>query len=207
MRKRSQLLVGVAVAAALVGTACSELQSPTAVKSVAPSDSKLLGGLLGGVVGTLTSLLIPPVERTTPLANDVVWSFTAGPNGAVSTNADVGLVVVIPPGALSTTQTFTVTALAGSAVAYKFEPHVVFNRSVSLTQSLRGTSVSLLSLPVLSGAHFATDRLELTPSGLANVTEIVPSFVSPWTRTVSFGVGHFSGWIVASGRDGVDDAF
>jgi hypothetical protein len=28
----------------------------------------------------------------------------------------------------------------------------------------------------------------------------VSAFANPFNRTVTFGVGHFSGWIVASGR-------
>lgn len=191
------------VAAALLsaGVGCSDATSPTAssMNSVQAVPQNLLG--LDGLLGTVTGLLIPPVTRNTPLADDVVWTFTAGPAGAVSSNSAVGLTIVIPAYALSSTQTITVRALKGSAVAYSFEPHLTFARTVSLTQNLRGTSVGgLLSLPVLSGAHFDGDVPVYTSDGLALVSEVVPSVTGLLTKTTTFGVGHFSGWIVASGR-------
>ena len=86
-------------------------------------------------------------------------------------------------------------------MAYGFEPHLTFAVPVVLSQNLRGTSAGgLLSLPVLSGAHFDGDRLELTGNGIAIVSEIVPSLSSLLTKTTTFKVDHFSGWIVASGR-------
>jgi hypothetical protein len=92
-----------------------------------------------------------------------------------------------------------VTALKGSAVAYRFEPHIEFDTKVVLTQNLRGTSAGgLLSLTALKGAHFEGDLLEFQ-NGKVKVTEIVPALLAWLTKTVSFGVDHFSGWIVASG--------
>lgn len=198
MSKRRSKLMTCALAAALLGAACSDAGQPLAPvqsRGESAASEQLLGGLIGGVINTLTNLLVPPVNRTTPLANDVVWSFTAGPLGAVSSNASVGLTIVVPAGALSATKTITVTALSGAPVAYKFEPHLEFSRKVYLTQDLRGTTAGLLAL--YSGGHFATDRLELTPDGLAVVTELVPSLTSLLTRTTTFGVTHFSGWILA----------
>jgi len=177
MRKSVSILIGMAVAVALAGTACSDI-SPTApaIQRTGSASSNLLGlgGSGGGLLGTLTSLLIPPVHRTTPLPADVTWSFTAGPDGATSSNSAVGLTIVIPSGALSSTETITVTALAGAPVAYGFYPHLTFAKKVSLTQDLAGTDVTLLGSLVLSGAHFDTGK-------------------------ATFKVRHFSGWIVASG--------
>lgn len=206
MSKRRSRLMTCAVAVVLMGTACSDAGQPfaTAPKRLEPSGTaaqeNLLGGLIGGVVGTLTNLLVPPVERVTPLASDVTWTFTAGPNGAVSSNSAVGLTIVVPYGALSTTQTITVSAFAGKPVAYKFEPHLEFARKVTLTQNLNGTTADLLSS--LNGAHFATDRLELDANGLANVDEVVSGLLSGLlTRKFSFGVTHFSGWLLAGRAD------
>jgi len=212
MLKRRFFLV--AIAAAVVG-ACSESTAPTSAPvTVGPeaSQQKLLGGLLGTLTKTVSNLLVAPVERSRPLAEDVTWSFVAGPLGAVSSNPGVGLTVVVPPGALSSTKTITVTALEGSAVAYKFEPHgLVFDRKVMLTQDLRLTSGGGLLGGLLGlgyrGAYFSTDRLQTTSEGLAVVTELLPALSSSLTRTVSFGVEHFSGYIVASGRGGDIDAF
>lgn len=215
MLKRLGRFMALCLSAAAVGTACSDSTGPaTAPLSSAPEASQqaLLGGLIGTLTQTLANLLVPPVTRNAPLANDVSWSFTAGPAGAASSNADVGLTIVFPPNAVATNQVITVTALKGSAVAYKFEPHgLVFAKKVVLTQDLRGTSGGgllsgilggLLSTSALQGAYFATDRLETTSGGLAKVNELVPALSSALTQTVSFGVEHFSGYIVASGRSG-----
>lgn len=193
MRKASKILGAFAAVLLVTGVGCSDpVTSPVRVGTPAASND-----LLGGV----TTLLIPPVTRNTPLPSDVVWSFTAGPAGAVSSNSAVGLTVTIPANALSTTQTITVRALAGRNVAYGFEPHLTFAKAVTLKQNLKGTSAGgLLSLPLLSGAHFDGDVPELTADGLAIVTEVVPAVGNLLAQTASFGVTHFSGWILASGR-------
>lgn len=143
-------------------------------------------------------VLIAPVTRTTPLSTDVTWTFTAGPAGAVSSNAAVGLTISIPAGALAADQQITVTAFAGAPVAYGFSPHLTFAQPAVLTQTLQGTSAASL-LSILSGAHFDGDSLQLSASGLALVNEIVPAMVNSLTQTVSVNVGHFSGWIIATG--------
>ena len=220
MSKRVSAFLGLAVAIVFVGAACSDAGrslAPTAPAALQQTKSPavangLLGGLLDGVVGVLKTLLVPPVRRNTQLADDVTWSFTAGPNGAVSSNNGVGLTIVIPPYALSSTRTITVTALKGYPVAYKFEPHgLVFNRKVSLTQDLRSTNAGgLLGLggllggvlgggSSLQGAYFSTDRLEMS-GDLAKVNELLPGITL--SNTVTFPIQHFSGYIVASGRDG-----
>lgn len=208
MRKSVSLLVGMSVIVAFVVSACGDTATtaPSLQRSTA-GPSSLLGINLGGTVNTLTSLLVAPVTRNTPLQSDVSWTFTAGPGGAVSSNSDVGLTIVVPYGALSSTQTITVTALAGAPVAYRFEPHLVFSRKVSLTQNLDGTSVGLLGLVALSGAHFTGDALDVNADGLVSVDETVPALLTLLTHKVTFGVGHFSGWIVASGVDDTGGAW
>jgi hypothetical protein len=192
-RGRGVLLGCVAVAAWLVASCTDATELSTAPQR--------RSALLGTLVGDVTSLLIAPAQRKQPLASDVSWTFTAGPSGAVSSNSTVGLTVAIPSGALSSTQEITVTALAGSAVAYGFSPHLVFAKNVSLTQDLRKTTLDgLLFLPLLSGAHFTGDVLTVNSDGLALVDEVVSALANPLTRTVTFGVGHFTGWIVASGK-------
>ncbi len=208
MRHGVRALIGIVVSASLVATACSDSARPTA-PSLERHDSAPANGLLGGLLGTATKtlgvLLASPVTRNAPLANDVSWTFIAGPAGGSTTNSQTGLSVVVPPGALDQTVTITVTALAGSAIAYRFEPHLEFDRKVTLTQNLRGTSVGgLLSLPLLQGAHFEGDAPVYTDEGLAVVTELVPALGSLLTKSATFRVGHFSGWIVVSGVEGGD---
>lgn len=205
MRHGVRALIGIVASASLLATACSDSARPTA-PSLEPTDAAPANGLIGGLLGTITKtlnvLLAAPVTRNTPLASDVSWTFTAGPGGGSTTNSQTGLSVSIPAGALDQTVTIRVTALAGSAIAYRFEPHLEFEKKVYLTQSLRGTSAGgLLSLPILKGAHFDGDAPVYNPQGLAIVTELVPALGNLLTKTATFGVGHFSGWIVASGFD------
>jgi len=201
MGKALKSLATFAVVLGMTGVGCSDAPTGAALTGPDQVNAGRANGLIGGLLGTVTNLLIPPVTRNTPLANDVVWTFVAGPLGGASSNSALGLSIVVPPGALSSTQTITVTALAGAPVAYGFEPHLTFAVPVVLTQNLRGTSAGgLLSLPLLSGAHFDGDRLQLTANGTAIVSEIVPSLSSLLTKTTTFQVDHFSGWIVASGR-------
>ena len=202
MRKRVGALLGLSAAIALIAVACTDsAHSPTAPVT---SGSAKAGKLLG-------LQLLPPVHRTTPLAAPVSWSFTATPWGTVSSNSAVGLTVIVPYGALSTTQTITVTALPGNAVAYSFEPHLVFNRPVTLKQNLSGTDAGLLTSLVggllLSGGHFTGDNLEIDGNGLALLDETVPANILSGllSRSASFNVGHFTGWILASGRDDGSD--
>lgn len=194
MSTRRRVLLGLAAAMSITAAACSDASRPTLT---APDR---IESQAQNLVETLTELLIAPVTRTTALAEDVVWSFSAGPNGGFTYNANVGLSVAVPPGALDRTVRITVTALKGKPVAYRFEPHLEFDRKVHLTQDLRGTSVGLVSGLVLKGAHFPGDAPTYTEDGLAVVDEIVGAFFSVFTKTVTFGVDHFTGWLVASGN-------
>jgi hypothetical protein len=181
------LLTGFVV----LSTSCFDAgHSPTGIERVRAA----------GRPGTaaLSLLTVIPAARTTPLTEDVSWTFEAGPAGAISRNEAVGLTITIPDGALSSTQTITVTALAGSAAAYRFVPHLVFDSPVRLTQDM--SLLGLLSPLGLAGAHFEGDALQFI-NGLAIVTELVPAQISLLRRTVSIDVTHFSGWIVA-GNEG-----
>lgn len=198
MRTRSAgAVLGVAVATALVFSACSDAGVTAPVAPVASehgSTSNLLG--LTGLLQTT----VAPITRNTPLANDVSWSFTVGSSGATSSNSAVGLTISVPSGAVTSPTTITVTALKGSAVAYSFAPHgLQFGRKVVLTQKLQGTSAGSQLLPILTGAYFE-DESDILDSGLAIVTELLSGALNPLTRSFSFGIEHFSGYLVASGR-------
>jgi hypothetical protein len=160
------------------------------------------GQLLGEVVDELTRTLVAPLHRTSPLSAPVSWSFVVGPNGATSTNSAAGLTISVPRGALKANVTITVTALEGSEVAYRFQPHgLKFEKSVTLTQSLSGIKGGLLSDLFLVGAHFQGDEPKLV-NGLAVVDEIVGAQLNLLRTHMSFPITHFSGWIMASGRSG-----
>lgn len=206
MRYRVPSLIGFAAAATVLVTACADsTRAPaTAPAVLSETSARLLGDLTGTVTRTVGSLLASPVHRKTALANDVTWSFYAGPLGATSSNTAVGLTVQVPSGALDRTVKITVTALKGTVVAYRFEPHLEFNRPVVLTQDLTLVNSGLLGSGLLStfqGAHFEGNAPEMTDDGLVVVTEVVSAVVNLFSKKVSFGVGHFSGWILASGYE------
>ena len=197
MRTRSaSAALGFLVAAAIAISACADVTAPAAPVASGQS-AQILGGLVEGLSLTQT---VAPITRTTPLASDVTWSFTVGSGGATSTNPAVGLTVSVPSGAVSAATTITVTALKGSAVAYSFAPHgLQFGRNVILTQKLHGTSAGSQLLPQLTGAYFANDD-DLLDNGLALVSEVLTGVLNPLSKTFSFPIKHFSGYLVASGR-------
>ena len=211
MRNGVRALIGLATATAVFSTACSDsTTSPTATVPVfadsTATDAQLLGGLLGGLLGTVGNLVATPVHRTTALANDVSWTFTASPYGSYSSNSTVGLSIYVPPGAVDRNVTIRVTALQGTAVAYRFEPNMEFDRKVVLTQSLQGLrygllGTGLLNLSPFKGAHFDGDEPTYNRDGDALVNEVVSAVLNLLSRNTSFGVDHFSGWILASGYD------
>ncbi len=196
MRTRSAgAVLGCAVAAALAISACSDVTAPAT-----PMASGQSANLLGGLPGGLTQQTVAPISRTTPLANDVSWTFTVGSGGTTSSNSSVGLTINVPSGAVSAPTTITVTALKGTAVAYSFAPHgLQFSKKVTLTQKLQGTSVGSQLLPQLTGAYFADDD-DLLGNGLALVSEILTGLLNPLAKTFTFPIEHFSGYLVASGR-------
>lgn len=215
MRKSVRKLAVFVVASALMTTACADIVTtepePQSMQLATTEQSNLLGGLVGGLLGGVVNIvfglvngLISPVTRTLGLSNDVSWSFVAGPNGTVSSNSRAGLTISVPSGALASPTVITVTALAGDAVAYKFEPHgLVFQRPVTFKQNL--SSVEYSYRDVLVGAYFKTDRLVLNENGLAQVSEVLPAQLNSYTKTLTFQIEHFSGYIVASGRSLVEN--
>lgn len=174
----------------------------TPVSSTAAVSSVGQSQLLGEVVNELSRTLVAPLHRTSPLSAPVSWSFVVGPDGATSAHPGTGLTISVPRGALKANVTITVTALAGSEVAYRFQPHgLKFEKRVTLSQSLSGIKGGLLSGLFLVGAHFQGDEPKMV-NGLAVVDEIVGAELNLLRTHMSFPITHFSGWIMASGRSG-----
>jgi hypothetical protein len=145
---------------------------------------------------------IAVVERTTPLAAPLTASATIGILGGQISIPGAGLKVVIPPFALTSAKKITVTALAGSQVAYEFEPHGTnFLVPLLITQNLTGTNaVGGLLTSNLKGAYFAQTS-DLDPlNGTALVSELLSVALNLSTKTATFPVFHFSGYLIASGE-------
>jgi len=209
MKKR---LLGVASAALLLSAlavGCSDRMpsAPSASPVPTQQSNSLLGGLLGGVIGTVSKLLnivVTLVERPTALSQDVVWSFDAGPGGAISANRQAGLSIAVPPGALSKSVRITVTVKAGKVYNYQFAPEgLQFALPVVVTQDVSDNSLlgSLLggllgSSKTAKGAYYSAPTLQYDPkTGTATVNELEPTVTGG--GLLSFQIRHFSGYTVA----------
>jgi hypothetical protein len=157
---------------------------------VSSSPSLLLQGVF------IAPTTVTPLERTTPLATPVSASAYLGPLGGAISVPGTGLTVVVPPLALSSKQIITVTALAGSDVAYEFAPHgLKFPVPLVATQKLSSTDAGtgLIDPKLLFVGYFSDATQDNLVSELLNV--------SISAGTAVFPIWHFSGYIVASGRE------
>jgi hypothetical protein len=191
MRRRILLLS--TLAAAVVAVACGSNDNP-----VAPSAPAIPASPNASLLSLGGTTVVTPVLRTKPLAQSISASATVGPLGGAISLPGAGMLVVIPPLAVSSTQKITVTAVAGSSVAYEFAPQgLKFNLPLVVTQSLSGTnagkngSVNPLSL----FAGYFPDSTKIT-----SITEILNVNVNLLNQVSTFTVWHFSGYILASGR-------
>ncbi len=196
MRRRILLLSSAVIA--VVAAACVSSDSPVSppsapVQPAAPS-ANLLG--LGG------SSVVTPLLRTTPLSQSLSASANVGPLGGTLSIPGAGILVVVPPLALSSRQTITVTAVAGSNVAYEFAPHGIrFNLPLVVTQDLSGTQARKNGLvsPLSLFAGYYPDSTHMT-----SITETLNVNLNLLNQVATFTVWHFSGYILASGRDSGD---
>lgn len=189
-----------AVALALSLAACSadQVAAPTQTQASpsAPSAS-LLGGLLGTVTGLLTTQTA--VQRTTPLAAPITVSKQIGYYGGTLSIPEAGVTVIVPVGALSRTTTITMTARAGSLLAYDFSPTgTVFNKPLVFRQTLNGTNVTLLQAPLLRLGYYSDPGLLGTLT--ATVSDLLGGVVNLLDWSFTAPINHFSGYVVMCGR-------
>jgi len=191
-----------ALALALTLAACSadQVSAPTQM-SAAPADaqSSLLGGLLGTVTGVLNLTTAGAVQRTTPLAAPITVTKEIGYYGGTLSIPEAGVTVIVPRGALLRTTTITMTARAGSLLAYDFSPTgTTFYKPLVFNQSLKGTNVTLLQVPLLRLGYYSDPGLlgELT----ATVSELLGGVTDLLSWTFTAPIKHFSGYIVTCGR-------
>jgi hypothetical protein len=189
-----------ALAFALVATGCTADVSATAPKAApAARSNDLLGGVLG-TVGNLTNglLSVRNLKRNTPLAAPITVVKTIGALGGSLGIPEAGVVVVVPAGAVSGPTNFSMTARAGSVVAYDFEPHgITFARPLVFTQSLRGTNAPLLSLRSMRLGYYADSSLLGETTSL--VSELISGVGSIFSGTFTAPIRHFSGYMVTWG--------
>lgn len=195
MRLRSLFTAVFVATSATLTVSCGPTDSPVApshpMKGAATASRSLLAA----------PVTIVPVQRTTPLATPMSASAYVGIFGGTLSLPGAGLTVVVPPFAVLSPTLMTVTALAGSNVAYTFEPHgISFLAPLVATQSLQNTTAQggLLSSLTLQAGYFPDDN------NVLSVTELLSVDVSPLGLTSTFNIWHFSGYILAGGVAGDD---
>jgi hypothetical protein len=179
--------------AAVALTACADAGTAPTAPRTAPS--------LRPVVDPTTTVATG-LGREVPLRSDLTVTRTIGPAGGTLRIKEAGIRVVVPEGAVDHDVAFTVTAVAGTMVAYEFGPHgLTFNRPLQAQQALRGTTwYRVDDLATLEIGYFRT-RDDVDPAAQrASVRELLPLTLDLSNGKIRFDIQHFSGYMVSCGR-------
>ena len=146
------------------------------------------------------------LKRLTPLDSNISVSAVIGVSGgSIRINAAGGK-IEIPAGALSEPTTITMTALAGTNVAYEFQPHgLTFAQPVKIQQDLKFTWASVYPqlLDLAHGAYYdgvLDSTFVDTGKTRMQVKEHELGYPDVNASQIKFYVGHFSGYVVLCGR-------
>ncbi len=185
MKRMTWKLGASLIALALLSACGTDSTETTAPLQPASAEHSLLDGLTR----------VRPLNRLVPLDHEIVVSATIGAAGGRLSIPETGFELTVPPGAVARHTRFSVRALAGTAVAYEFEPHgTTFRRPLVANQSLYGTKPAL---GLLRGAYFP-DRSLINPSGTsALVSELLGGVLNLLDHSFTWRINHFSGYIVA----------
>lgn len=190
--QRKSLWHSIRLAFASLGLVACAADPVTAPKISSEANAGLVTDLTGGL------LKKDVLTRKTPLAKDITVSATIGSTGGRLSIPAAGFELVIPPNAVKKSTKFTVTAIAGTLVAYEFGPHgTTFPRALQASQDLTVTNWNPLSIRTLVAGYFA-DRSHLSLSrATALVSEVITGVTVPLTKRFSWDIEHFSGYVVA----------
>ena len=194
MRPTLHRLVAVALSA-LALVSCST-DAPTAVPHLQQSPPQEASQDLLG----LSSLLgMNGLQRTRALAAPITVSKSIGTEGGTLAIPEAGVTVTVPRGALAASTKITMTARAGTLVAYDFAPHgITFAKPLVFSQKLSGTNATLLSAPLLRLGYYSDANLLTKTGGL--VSELLGGVVNALSWTFTSNIPHFSGYMVSCGR-------
>jgi hypothetical protein len=196
MRRRILLVASALVTA--IAAACVSSDSPVSPPS-APAQPAAASANLSNLLGLGGTTIVTPLLRAKPLGQSLSASANVGPLGGMLAIPGAGVLVVVPPLALSSEQKITITAVAGSNVAYEFAPHgLKFNLPLIVTQDLSGTQAGRNGLvnPLSLFAGYYPDSTKIT-----SITERLNVNLNLLNQAATFSVWHFSGYILASGRE------
>lgn len=151
-----------------------------------------------------TATVVSVLERVVPLKQSITVSAIISNRGGTVVIKDAGLTLQVPANALNgaASMKFTVTALAGRAIAYEFGPHgTTFSAPLTVVQDMKNTNWNRVkNLYAIEGAYFADPRQLSADDTMAVVDEFRPTLVEVAKNKISFTVDHFSGYLVSSGR-------
>jgi len=164
-----------AVLLLVVALACTD-RTPTSVPAAPAPDASLIGGLLGAT-GLLKCSNLPYASSTKTIGT-LGGTISAGPHK-----------LVIPPGALLSPTTITMTAPTGLGVnAVKFQPEGLrFIAPAVLTMSYSNCSLLGKLLP---------KRIAYTDDNL-NIISYLLSLDNLFSKYVTGKVNHFSDYVIA----------
>ena len=190
MWRLRNLFRGILVSAVAFTLACGD--APTAPPSVGDSSSAAVGS---GPRRSPEGSQVDVLHRLTPLGQDVVVTRTVGLLGGVIHLPGTGLVVVVPPFAVSVPTAITVIAPAGDLVGYHFLPEgLVFRAPLLAAQNLLLTDAPAA---LLQGSHLLAAYVqgdEFSP--VMQALELLPLDVAGALGT--FSISHFSGYVIAT---------
>lgn len=188
LTRLARVLGAVAVAATVA--ACS---METATSPVSDARGVRAANILPG-----SERLARGLARTQPITRTLTASARFTAKGGTLVIKELGVTLTVPANALPRdTMTITMTALPGALIAYEFEPHgTVFRTPLTLSHKLKSITYD----PTTDGrfgGHF-TDRSKVDElKGLVSITETASPFIRG--GSISFEIGHFSGWMVSTG--------
>jgi hypothetical protein len=137
--------------------------------------------------------------RLVPLEQALTASAVIGPAGGTLQLPEAGLRVIVPRNAVATDVTFTVKALPGAMLAYEFGPHgTVFNTPLRVEQDIKGVLLPA-DENVVAGYFPEQDDL-LVDEVVGTINEKLPAQLDVAGAKVRFDVSHFSGYLIATGR-------
>ena len=190
MRSQKLRLLGLVILGTLL-SGCGDAAPTSAVK--APNIARLGDAL---VLPEPDEVLV--VQRIEPLIQEFTVSQVIGSRGGTLEIREAGVSVRVPPHAVGEAMTMTLTARAGSLVAFEFAPHGVrFAKALKVELDLKNTSMFAADQS-LSAGYFPRASAINDALGTALIEEILPTKRSG--RWLSFEIVHFSGYLVSSGR-------
>lgn len=150
------------------------------------------------------------LKRLAPLDSNISVTAVIGPEGGAIKINEAGGKIDVPAGALSAPTTITMTALAGSNVAYEFQPHgLSFAKPVKIQQDLRSTWASVYPqlLGMAHGGYYdrSLDSSFVDPGKtVAVLKEHELGYLESNATQLKFYINHFSGYLVTCGRGDTD---